>query len=341
MNWVDNLSARTWSILVIGMLAFAFSGCDGKDGATGPAGATGATGPEGPEGPPGPSPEDIDVAIASASAESCGTCHDGVGDEHQAVYTEYVDPSAYVLVIDNVQNAVNAGAGWDLTIDFSITYMGSPYIDPEGDAPSAGSLSFHPTKYDGGEVEFQQPGNSPYPSISTANAQSNGDGTYTMIQNVEYDIDAWTGGAIIGRIAEGELDFPDGPTSHFGVYANLTHDAFEFGELNGNWISAANVEGCEACHGTPYNKHGNVAASVDGAPDFVRCKSCHFDDKVGGHEDWQYMVDDPFGWATDVAPTGDYAYTANLMNDTHMSHAMEFPVSAVNVQLRNLPRRQS
>jgi len=37
------------------------------------------------------------------------------------------------------------------------------------------------------------------------------------------------------------------------------------------------------------------------------------------------MVDDPLGWATGVAATGDYAYQAVLMNDVHMSHAMEFP----------------
>jgi len=37
------------------------------------------------------------------------------------------------------------------------------------------------------------------------------------------------------------------------------------------------------------------------------------------------MVDDPLGWATDVLPTEDYGYQATLMNDTHMSHAMEFP----------------
>jgi hypothetical protein len=37
------------------------------------------------------------------------------------------------------------------------------------------------------------------------------------------------------------------------------------------------------------------------------------------------MVDDPLSWATGLVATADYSYTANLMNDTHMSHAMEFP----------------
>ena len=322
MNWVDKLTARTWSILVIGMLAFAISGCEGDTGPQGAAGPQGLQGPEGPEGPPGPVPDDVQAAIDSADPESCSTCHAGVGDGHQAVYDQYVDASVYVLTIDNVQSAA-AGGGWDLTIDFSIDYNGMPLIDPVGTAPSAQTLSFAPTKYDGGAVEFQQPGFSPFPGIDASGALSNGDGTYTLIVNVEYDIDSWTGGAIVGRIANGDLDFPDGPTSHFGVYQNLSHDAFEFGVLA--WESAANVEGCEACHGAPYRKHGNIEASVAGTADFVRCKSCHFDDRTGGHEDWQYMVDDPFNWATGVGATRDYAYIANLMNDTHMSHAMEFP----------------
>jgi OmcA/MtrC family decaheme c-type cytochrome len=72
-------------------------------------------------------------------------------------------------------------------------------------------------------------------------------------------------------------------------------------------------------------KHGYRAAQVDPLPDFGSCKSCHYDDRDGGHPDWQYMVDEPFNWATDVAPTADYAYKATLMNDVHMSHAMEFP----------------
>jgi OmcA/MtrC family decaheme c-type cytochrome len=72
-------------------------------------------------------------------------------------------------------------------------------------------------------------------------------------------------------------------------------------------------------------KHGNRVAAVAGLPDFAACKSCHYDDRTGGHTDWQYMVDEPFNWATGVPETADYSYTANVMNDTHMSHAMEFP----------------
>ncbi len=326
MNRFGRISASAWSFLVVAAFAFVLSGCEGSDGAAGAAGATGATGPAGPPGPPGPpgTPDDVQKAIDAAELESCGTCHESDGDYHQAVYNDYVDPSVFELSVNDAQSAAAGGGRFDLTIEFSVTQNGAPYIDDLGTAPSFEGLSLYPAKYDGGAVEFQQPGFSPFPSISTANATSNGDGTYSLTQDVEYDIDSWTGGAIIGRIANGELDFPDGPTSHFGVYQNLSHDAFEFGTLD-TWESAANVEGCEACHGAPYRKHGNVQASVAGAPDFVRCKSCHFDDRTGGHEEWQYMVDDPLGWATGVAPTADYSYMADVMSDTHMSHAMEFP----------------
>ena len=106
------------------------------------------------------------------------------------------------------------------------------------------------------------------------------------------------------------------------------------GSLTDDYASLASSEGCEACHGAPYRKHGNIQAAVEGAPDFTYCKSCHFDDRSGGHEDWQWMVDDPAAWAPYVPTPGfavppelkaTYAYAANVMNVTHMSHAMEFP----------------
>ncbi len=324
MNRFDGFSRWALSVLVVCALGFSLGGCEGDDGSAGAAGATGSTGPA---GPPGPVPDAVTAAIEKADAESCSTCHEGIGDGHQAIYDQYVDPSDFDLTIVDVQSAIAGGGGFDLTIDFSIALDGMPYVDPVGTAPSVETLSFYPAKYDGGAVEFQQPGFSPFPGISIANALSNGDGTYSLTQNVEYDITIWTGGAIIGRIANGELDFPDGPTSHFGINQNLSHAAFEFGTLD-TWESAANVAGCEKCHGAPYRKHGNIEANIVGAPEFTRCKSCHFDDRVGGHEEWQYMVDDALNWANGVDPApnaASYPYTANLMNDTHMSHAMEFP----------------
>jgi hypothetical protein len=108
MNWVDKLTTRTWSILVVCMLAFALSGCEGSDGAAGPAGPTGPAGPAGPEGPPGPVPDDVQAAIDNSKAESCGTCHEGVGDDHQSIYDSYVDDSALELIFTNFTSVLTA-----------------------------------------------------------------------------------------------------------------------------------------------------------------------------------------------------------------------------------------
>ena len=90
--------------------------------------------------------------------------------------------------------------------------------------------------------------------------------------------------------------------------------------------SLANASGCTKCHGAPYAKHGYREAVVENLGDFASCFACHYSDRTGGHEEWQQMVDDPVAWGNgDSAEIPAYAYTANVMNDTHMSHAMEFP----------------
>ena len=114
-------------------------------------------------------------------------------------------------------------------------------------------------------------------------------------------------------------------TEGFTLYADVADDGLAFGTAN-NYVSTAVVSGCEACHGAPYLKHGYRAAVVEGLKDFAACKECHYDDRTGGHLDWQQMVDQPYEWATGVAPDPvKYAYKASVMQDTHQTHAMEFP----------------
>jgi OmcA/MtrC family decaheme c-type cytochrome len=104
-----------------------------------------------------------------------------------------------------------------------------------------------------------------------------------------------------------------------------------------DYVSAATVDGCQKCHTVPYLKHGFIYGRVAGDPatDFYTCKGCHMDNGNGGHLIWQLLVDNPqlaaafeaSGEAADFltpAQKTQYAYRTRLMNDVHMSHAMEF-----------------
>jgi OmcA/MtrC family decaheme c-type cytochrome len=103
-----------------------------------------------------------------------------------------------------------------------------------------------------------------------------------------------------------------------------------------DYASAANVEGCEKCHTVPFLKHGNIYGRVNGDPatDMYTCKACHLDNGEGGHVFWQELVDDPEMAAREhngtltaednTVRSTKYAYKTRLMNDVHMSHAMEF-----------------
>ena len=113
------------------------------------------------------------------------------------------------------------------------------------------------------------------------------------------------------------------------LYDDVANAAIAFGDAQAGsaneYVSAANVSGCNKCHGTPYLKHGFRSAEVTGLPDFSACKTCHYSGRNGFVTDWQYMVDQPFNWATGVDDGGIYTYEGSIMNDTHMSHVMEFP----------------
>ncbi len=101
-----------------------------------------------------------------------------------------------------------------------------------------------------------------------------------------------------------------------------------------NYASTANNAGCEKCHSVPFLKHGYIYGQVnhDAKTDFVICKVCHLDNGAGGHFEWQLLVEDPglaasyLAGSTKLTPAQQdkYAYKTRLMNDVHMSHAMEF-----------------
>jgi len=326
MNRFDEFKRWAWSILVVCTLAFALGGCSVDDGRDG---TDGIDGVDGLPGTPAPVPDPVAVAIDSAQVESCATCHGGVGDGHQAVYNQYADESRLGLAITDVQSTDIGGGEFSLEVDFGITWDSNPYIDPVGNSPSLDATSFYFAEYDIASGDFVNSAGGFAFSLSAGNAASNGDGTYRLTQTVSVDTDAFTSGALMGRIANGKLAIEERQAGkRITMYADNASDHWEFGDVNA-FASAANVEGCEACHGAPYFKHGSYPGQVAGTPDFTICKGCHNSTSSGGHEEWQHMLDNPLAWATGVALTPEeealYAYDRTLVNDVHMSHAMEFP----------------
>ncbi len=321
MNLFHKLFRWAWSVIVVCSLAFAMGGCEGDDGAQGPAGATG---PTGPAGPPGQdlTADPIAEAVAAADIESCATCHDGVGGGHQAIYDEYADASELELIFDNFTSTPN-GAVWDVTLTFTILQNGVPFED----YASLSQARFFVNRFDntvGNNGEFYEA------FRSLGSVVDVGPGQY-QVSRAGLTFDPTASGQVYGYIALGKLleheagtggEIPAG--SHVHLYEDVANAGIAYGAA-GTYASLANPEGCENCHGSPYLKHGYRAAQVPGLADFAACKVCHNDDGNGGHFDWQYMVDEPFNWATGVAATADYSYKRSVMNDAHMSHAMEFP----------------
>ena len=324
MNRFDGFLRWAWSVLIVCTLAFALGACSGDDGKDGVDGQDGA---DGADGAPAPVPDPIDAAIAMAEVESCATCHGGAGDQHQAVYDPYADPATLALDITNVAVQNGAAGGFDVTVDFSVTLGGTPWIDPVGSTLSTDDEDFYFVEYDAASGEFVNQVGGYYFGLSANNISSNGDGTYTLAQNVSIDPRTFASGGLVARIADGKIEIEE-RAGRVTMYAENDGDFWEFGDLTA-FSSPANAEGCEACHGAPYFKHGNLPGQVAGTTDFTICKACHNDSTSGSHPDWQFMVDNPVAWATGTEYTAEetamYAYTRKLSNDVHMSHALEFP----------------
>jgi len=259
---------------------------------------------------------------ANVQPESCVICHSSSGDDHQAVYDDYADASSLELTIDSVTSASDGDGTYTATMTFTIMKDGVAYIDVDG-LPTLEQKRFYGITYDSATGKF-------YESIRFRNEIALGGGQYSVTaEGISY-MPETSNGAVYAYIADGLLD-----TEGMKLYSDVANAGLAFGDA-GTYESIANVSGCEKCHGAPYMKHGYRAAVVDGLSDFAACKSCHYDTKTGGHGDWQMLVDDPARYA-EIAALGRYrdhatdeekaryAYTANIMNDVHMSHAMEFP----------------
>jgi len=314
-------------LVLIGTLVLAGAllvACIGEPGPQGEPGPAGPTGPEGPAGPAGVAAE------AAFEPETCGICHPDAGEKHQESYDElYQDgvievtevsykftpnPDTTVVTFKMTKNGepINGGAIQNLNIYFA-PYTDSKFqFDPAAERLSLkGKLSYDPAKgiTTSTLVELD-------PTATGYVDYSNVSGVDGMIVVYGYDKQV---GSLPARIRQ--VQFP---------YA-----AFLQTGKGVDYVSPANNNGCEKCHTDPYLKHGNIYGQVNGDPvtDFYTCKACHLDNGEGGHFEWQLLVDNPALAADYLAGNvelteeqqAQYAYNTTLMNDVHMSHAMEFP----------------
>jgi OmcA/MtrC family decaheme c-type cytochrome len=250
--------------------------------------------------------------------ESCVICHSGAGADHQAIYDDYVDASTLKLTIDSVTSVPDGAGGFNSTMTFTIKKDGVPYVDAGG-LPSLDQKRFSAVTYNSATRMFDN-------AKSFSNPVALGNGQYSVTATGMPYAPELSNSEVYAYITDGKLD-----TEGMTLYGDVSNAAKAFGDV-GTYGSAANVSGCEKCHGTPYMKHGYRAAVVAGLPDFAACKACHYDTRAGSDQGWQILVDDPAryaeihaGSAITAAEKTKYAYTANVMNDVHMSHAMEFP----------------
>jgi OmcA/MtrC family decaheme c-type cytochrome len=288
--------------LFAGVLALA--GCSGENGAPGAPGAPGTNGTDG---------QDL---TRTAAFESCAGCHEDAGSSHQAVYNQYKDESNLKVTINGVESVINTdGVTYTSKMTFTITNKdGSPYSDLAG----LDQKRYIANKYDSATRQFITP------EITYANPTSTGTAGQFSVTSATATFAPETSNAqAYVYVADGALA-SEGMT----LYSDVSNAGLAFGDV-ATYESTANVAACEKCHGTPYLKHGYRAAKVAGLPDFAACKACHLDDKAGGHQGWQLLVDDPAAYAAQNGVLTDaqkakYPYKRSVMNDTHMSHAMEF-----------------
>jgi len=348
------MSKRILLVLMITLsCTFLFVGCGGSDGKDGAAGTDGATVTDVTQSEEFTAAVDAAVAAATTAdlaerteLESCSACHAATGTAHQTEYDKYDDASDFEIAITGVVLAAG-----DLTMTFtvtdSVTGEGMVFADADAFNDYFNQKTFYANPYDSA-AETVGAGISFDTDTITPTAT---DGEYTITTD-EGDVTldpATDDGFAYAYIAEGELN-----TEGMTLYDNVSNTGYDFASAAvAGYTDKADVNGCIKCHGDPYMKHGYRAAVVDNLPDFIACKSCHYDSRDGGHRGWQLLVDDPQLYAnlalnttypanshddvlshieeldeydstTGPAKKAEYDYKATVMNDVHMSHAKEF-----------------
>ena len=303
-----------------------FLGCSGDDGSNGINGTNGTNGTNGKD------------LTATAFPESCSVCHGSAGNEHQAFYDQlYQDNVIKVTDVtysfadntDTVTFIMKKGtAFFDCTKVQNLNIYFVQYTGTGFDNPDAARLALKGGVKNADNVVLGTLTGSASTGLCTSIKPSNDNVNHT-VQNglvIVYGYDERIGTIPGSRVQQ--VKFP------YAAYLKK-------GTVD--YVSAANVEGCEKCHTVPYLKHGNIYGRIggDAATDMYTCKACHQDNGEGGHFIWQLLVDDTALAAfvhagTSSTPNSEdadfmtdpqvakYAYKTRLMNDVHMSHAMEF-----------------
>ncbi|ACG71679.1 conserved hypothetical protein [Anaeromyxobacter sp. K] len=321
---MQNVMRYSGALFFAGVLALA--GCKGSDGDVGPQGPAGQDGQAGQPGQPGQPGQDL---TATAKPESCSVCHGSAGGQHQAIYdnfTDGLDPATSKLQISNITvvSVPGTAAGtFDSTLTFNVTVNGQPY--------TAGIAALKQKRFTA--TEFDTATN----TFTTATAFSWGtpahvaNGQYTATKTAAAFAPEASNAFVYLYLGD-KLILP--AEGHYNLMDNVASAGVTYGTWS--YTSAANVAGCEKCHPAPYAKHGYRQATVNGLQDMVACKACHTDQREGTDFVFQILGDDPAAAAAlQTDESGEtiysadqmtkYAYTATIVNDTHMSHAMEFP----------------
>ncbi len=317
------------------VLALTLAGCASQEGPQGPPGPEGPAGPPGPEGPAGApgapgEPAVLPDPAVAVQPETCVVCHSEAGENHQASYEELYQDG----VIEVSDLTYRFGGSPDTTtITFKMTKNGTPY-----DGGAVESLGIYFVPYTGTAFE--------------------GDGRLSLLGDLTYDAASGVTTSTLVELdpgADGYVDYTnlsgvDGLIVLYGrdetvgrLPARVYQAKYPFAAIletgaGVDYVSGANASGCEKCHTVPYLKHSYIYAQLDHDPatDFYTCKACHLDNGEGGHLEWQLLVDDPVKAVEWLNSDEDlsiftpeqlelYAYKTSLMNDVHMSHAMEFP----------------
>ncbi len=264
---------------------------------------------------------------ADAAPESCAICHNGGiaanGASHQAEYNDYYQDG--VLTIAQGSMALDV-TGTTATLSFQMKKSGANF-----DCTLADSLGSYWAGYDVATKTF--PSDLSLSSGATK-AYNSGTNVCTLTKTVTVAQATALGGVGIVQLYGVDEVLYTNSAKHITSGRYPFAGVLKIGAVD--YATAANVSGCENCHTVPYLKHtyiyGTVADNTTGAPtEFYTCKGCHYDTRTGGHIDWQILKDDPARYAaiqagSAITPeeTAKYAYKAKLMNDVHMSHAMEF-----------------